>query len=80
MAVRKPGRSVEADAVSTIGAEEIFSALQRTDRCCRLLMKHLRESHPDILESEDFSDVQRLARRQMRENRELLGTGPSAGA
>jgi hypothetical protein len=69
-----------ADDVRDIGAEEIFSALQRTDRCCRLLVKHLRESHPDILESEAFNGVHKLARRQMRENRELLGTGPTAEA
>jgi hypothetical protein len=76
----KPARLETADAVQTIGAEEIFAALQRTDRCCRLLVKHLRESHPDILESEDFSDLHKLARRQMRENRELLGTAPAAKA
>ena len=80
MAIRKPAQAVKADVGQPIGAEEIFSALQRTDRCCRLLVKHLRESHPDILESEEFIDVHKLARRQMRENRELLGTGPSAKA
>lgn len=76
----KPAPVESADDVRDIGAEEIFSALQRTDRCCRLLVKHLRESHPDILESEAFIDVHKLARRQMRENRELLGTGPTAEA
>jgi hypothetical protein len=80
MAIRKPMRSVAAEPEQTIGAEEIFSALQRTDRACRLLIKHLRESHPDILESPEFEDVHKLARRQMRENRELLGTGPSTTA
>jgi hypothetical protein len=76
MTIRKPAPSATADAVPRIGAEEIFSALQRTDRACRLLVKHLRESHPKILESADFEDVYKLARRAMRENRELLGTGP----
>jgi hypothetical protein len=80
MAIRKPMRSVTADAEQNIGAEDIFSALQKTDRACRLLVKHLRESHPDILESSEFEDVYKLARRQMRENRELLGTGPRTTA
>ena len=78
MKLSKAAQAESAEPVREIGAEEIFSALQRTDRACRLLVKHLRESHPKILESEDFIDVHKLARRQMRENRELLGTGPSA--
>jgi hypothetical protein len=76
----RPARAEKEDAVRSVGAEEIFSALQRTDRCCRLLVKYLRESHPKILEAEDFNDLQKLTRRQMRENRELLGTGPAAKA
>jgi hypothetical protein len=78
MTTKKPAPSATPGAVGQIGAEEIFSALQRTDRACRLLVKHLRESHPEILESADFEDVHKLARRQLRENRELLGTGPGA--
>ncbi len=80
MGLKKAVQPVTPGAEPTIGAEEIFSALQRTDRACRLLLKQLREGHPDILASADFEDVHKLARRQMRENRELLGTGPSATA
>ena len=80
MKLSKAVQAEAAEPVREIGAEEIFSALQRTDRACRLLIKHLRESHPEILESAEFEDVHKLARRQMRENRELLGTGPRATA
>jgi hypothetical protein len=80
MGLKKSLQPETPDVGREIGAEEIFSALQRTDRACRLLVKHLRESHPEVLESEDFNDVHKLARRQMRENRELLGTGPPVNA
>jgi hypothetical protein len=80
MGIKKSVQPEPVEATREIGAEDIFSALQRTDRACRLLVKRLRESHPDILESADFEDVHKLARRQMRENRELLGTGPRATA
>jgi hypothetical protein len=80
MGMKKSAEPETIVAAREIGAEEIFSALQRTDRACRLLVKQLRESHPQILDSEDFNDVHKLARRQMRENRELLGTGPAAQA
>jgi hypothetical protein len=80
MKLSKQAQSETANPVREIGAEEIFSALQKTDRACRLLVKHLRESHPDILESPEFEDVHKLARRQIRENRELLGTGPRTTA
>jgi hypothetical protein len=57
--------------------DEMFEALRKTDRCCRLMLKELRESHPDILEGPGFEELEKLARRQLRENRELLGTGPA---
>jgi hypothetical protein len=65
MKTAKPAPSVTPGAVREIGAEEIFSGLQRTDRACRLLVKYLRESHPDILESAEFEHVYKLARRQI---------------
>ncbi len=57
-----------------IGGDVLFSALERTDRGCRLILKHLRESHPDVLEHPEFERTLKLARRQLRENRGLLGT------
>lgn len=56
----------------------IFSALERTDRCCRLIVRELRESHPSILETPEFERLVKLSRRQFRENRELLGIGSAA--
>ena len=56
----------------------IFSALERTDRCLRLTVKELRESHPEILDGPEFERLTKLTRRQLRENRELLGTEPAA--
>lgn len=55
-----------------------FEALVRTDRCCRLIVKQLRESYPSILEAPEFEKLMKQTRRQFRENRELLGTGPPA--
>ena len=63
-----------------MGEDVTFEALKRTDRCCRLIVKELRESHPSILEQEEFERLMKLTRRQLRENRELLGTGPPAEA
>jgi hypothetical protein len=60
------------------GGDETFTALRRSDRCCRLMLKALRESRPDILETPELKDLAKLARRQLRANRELLGTGPGA--
>lgn len=55
-------------------ADELFAALERTDRCCRQIVKELRESHPEILEGESFETLMKRTRRQFRENRQLLGT------
>jgi hypothetical protein len=60
------------------GLDEVFTALKKTDRCCRLLLKELRESHSDILEAPEFESLHKLTRRQLRDNRELLGTGQAA--
>ncbi len=67
-------------STETMEGNVTYEALKRTDRCCRLIVKQLRESHPEILEGEEFERLMKLTRRQMRENRELLGTGPVAGA
>jgi hypothetical protein len=56
---------------------EFPAALERTDRSCRLLLRQLRESYPAILDDPEFEKPVRLARRSIRENRELLGTGPT---
>ncbi len=61
-----------------LGVDELFGALQKTDRACRLIVKQLRESHPNILEGPELERLVLLARRQFRDNRELLGTGPPA--
>jgi hypothetical protein len=67
------------DAVSS-GQEVgvIFSALERTDRCLRLTVKELRESHPEVLDGPEFERLIKLTKRQLRENRALLGTEPAA--
>jgi len=64
----------------TTEGDVTFEALKRTDRCCRLIVKELREAHPAILEQEEFERLMKLTRRQLRENRELLGTGPAVEA
>lgn len=61
-----------------MGEEITFEALKKTDRCCRLLLKQLRESHAYILEGAEFEKLMKQTRRQLRENRELLGTVPPA--
>ena len=38
------------------GVDERFPALEKTDRSCRLILKQLRESHPDILEERSLRD------------------------
>ena len=58
------------------GVDELFPALEKTDRSCRLILKQLRESHPAILEEPEFERPVKLARRQLRENRAMLGTEP----
>lgn len=63
---------------ATDKADEVFAALERTDRCCRQLVKELSESHPKILEGENFETLMKRTRRQFRENRQLLGTEPPA--
>jgi hypothetical protein len=60
-----------------MGTDELFPALERTDRSCRLILKQLRESHPEILEEPEFEGPVKLARRQLRENRTMLGTEPA---
>ena len=55
-----------------IGADELYSALEKTDRSCRLILRQLRESHPEILDQPEFEKPVKLAKRQIRENRELL--------
>lgn len=61
-----------------VGVDDLFAALTKTDRCCRLIVKQLREAHPYILEGPELDRLVKLSRRQFRENRELLGTGPDA--
>jgi hypothetical protein len=62
-----------------MSADDItFEALKKTDRCCRLILKQLRESHAFILEGPEFEKLMKQTRRQLRENRELLGTAPAA--
>jgi hypothetical protein len=58
------------------GSEELFSALEQTDRSCRLLLRQLRESYPAVLDDPEFEKPVKLARRSVRENRVLLGTEP----
>ena len=59
-----------------VGTDQTFEALKRTDRCCRLIVKQLRESYPFILEGPEFEKLVKQTRRQFRETRELLGTAP----
>ena len=58
------------------GTDELFPALEKADRSCRLLLKQLRESYPAILDDPAFEKPVKLARRSIRENRVLLGTEP----
>lgn len=58
---------------SAVEADRTIDALRRTDRCCRLIVRELRESHPSILEGPELEALMKQTRRQFRENRELLG-------
>ena len=71
-------KSAQMSAEPGMGEDVTFEALTRTDRCCRLVLKQLRESHPYVLEGPEFETLMKQTRRQLRENRELLGTAPPA--
>jgi hypothetical protein len=61
------------------GAQDVRDALEKTNLRLRRLVKVIRNEGDAALDSKEFEVELKRARRQLRENKELLGTG-SAGA
>lgn len=84
---RRPESSIAASVRTVLGQMEesasnettLREALVGTDRCLRRLFRNLNDSNPNP--DDDLERELKLARRQLRSNRELLGaSGEGTGS
>lgn len=61
-----------------LSKEELLAAIENNHTALRRLRRVVK-SHPDLLEDEDVAGELKKVRRQMRENRSILGTGGQGG-